>query len=111
MIGRSGLEFIGVCCIFWRDLRLIVGHNFEAARFFDRDSIETWRYLSVISGHNFETNHYFDRDSIHASRDMSVEMPPGYEVIHGNDLDTALDSRVAGSERHIRPRFRNEFLF
>ena len=70
----------------WRDLRLIIGHNFETNAFFDRDSIETWR-------------------------DLSVEMPPGYEIIHGDDLDTALDSRLAGYERHNRPRFRNEFLF
>ena len=72
MIGRSGLEFSGICCKFWRDLTFIVGHNFETACYFDRDLVESWRDLSVISGHNFETNHYFDRDSIHARRDMSV---------------------------------------
>ena len=71
MIGRSGLEFIGVCCIFWRDLTFIVGHNFETACYFDRDSIELWRDMSVEAGHDFETNSISDRDSIHARRDMS----------------------------------------
>ena len=30
-----------------------------------------WRDMSVIIGHNFETTRYFDRVSIHARRDMS----------------------------------------
>ena len=70
-----------------------------------------WRDMSVIIGHNFETNAFFDRDSIETWRDLSVEMPPGYEVNHGDDMDTALDSRLAGSERLIRPNFLNDSLF
>ena len=75
------------------------------------DSIETWRDLRLIVGHNFDTNAFFDRDSIETWRDLSVEMPPGYEVNHGDDMDTALDSRLAGSERLIRPNFLNDSLF
>jgi len=41
---------------------------------------------------------------------MSVEMPPGYEVNHGDDLDTALDSRLAGYERHNRADFKMNCL-
>ena len=75
------------------------------------DSIETWRDLRLIVGHNFDTNAFFDRDSIETWRDLSVEMSPGYEVNHGDDLDTALDSRLAVYERHNRPDFRLIALF
>ena len=37
-------------------------------------------------------------------------MPPGYEAIHGDDLDTALDSRLAGYERHNRADFKMNCL-
>ena len=37
-------------------------------------------------------------------------MPPGYEVNHGDDLDTALDSRLAGYERHNRADFKMNCL-
>ena len=69
------------------------------------------RDLSVIFGLDFEINSISDRDSIHASRDMSVEKPAAFRATHDHDLDTGLDSRLAGPERHIRPRFRNKFLF
>ena len=122
----------------WRDLSVIFGQDFETNFFSERDlnharramsvifsliiksftvmtwtpdSTHDWRDMSVIFGQDFETNSFFDRVSIHARRDMSVEKPPAFRATHDDDLDTLLDSRLAGSERHIRPRFRNEFLF
>ena len=55
------------------------------------DSTHDWPDLSVIIGHNFETTRFFDRGSIHARRDMSVEKPADFRATRDDDLDTGLD--------------------
>ena len=115
-----------------RDLSVIIGHDFETDSFSDRDLIHAWRAMSVIFGHDmkpftvmtwtphwthgwrdisveagrdYEATCLSDGASIHAWRDMSVEKPAAFRATHDDDLDTRLDSRLAGSVRHIRPRF------
>ena len=75
------------------------------------DSTHDWRDMSVEARHDYEATCLSDRDSIETRRDMSVTNPADFRATHDDDLDTGLDSRLAGPERHIRPRFRNEFLF
>ena len=41
---------------------------------------------------------------------MSVEKPAAFRATHGDDLDTALDSRLAGYERHNRADFKMNCL-
>ena len=71
------------------------------------DSTHDWRDMSVEARHDYEATCLSDRDSIETRRDMSVEKPVAFRATHDDDLD----SRLAGYERHNRPRFRNEFLF
>ena len=66
----------------WRDMSVIIGHNFETNRHFDRDSIETWRDLSFLFGQDCKATPCSDRSSIHAWRDMSVTKPPHETAVH-----------------------------
>ena len=34
----------------WRDLSVIIGHDFETDSFSDRDLIHAWRAMSIIFG-------------------------------------------------------------
>ena len=113
----------------WRDMSVIIGQDFEMNSISDRDSIHIkralsfifglivksftvmtwtphlthdWRDMSVEAGLGYEATPCSDRDLIHARRDMSVEKPAAFRATHGDDLDTALDSRLAGYERHNR---------
>ena len=72
-----------------RDLSVIIGHNFETTRNFDRVSIETWRDMSFTFGQIYEATPCSDRDLTHDWRDMSVTKPP-HEIAestidHGDD--------------------------
>ena len=69
------------------------------------------RDLSVIFGLDFDRRVVHHGEPIHARRDMSVEKPPAFRATHDDDLDARLDSRLAGSERLIRPNFLNDSLF
>ena len=118
-----------------RDMSVIFGQDFETNSIFDRvsiharrdmsvekpaaftmmtwthDSTHDWRDMSVEARHDYEATCLSDRDSIETRRDMSVTKPAAFRATHDDDLDTRLDSRLPGYERHIRPRFRNEFHF
>ena len=62
------------------------------------DSTESWRDMSVIVGHDYEANPFYDRDSIHAWRDMMDKKPPDFRASHGSKFIRSSYSRLAGSE-------------
>ena len=100
----------------WRDMSVIIGHNFETAHYFDRNSIHALRAMSVIFGHDMKpfTVMTWTPDSTHGWRDMSVEARHDYEATCLSDRDsieTRRDMSVTKPPHETAVHHRSRLIF